>query len=256
MLLAIDVGNTNVVLGCVSEDGQIGSMSRMTTDKTHTADEYAIKIKDILDLRGINVADITDCIISSVVPPVTGTLRQAVEFITGKAPMVIGPGLKTGLDIRIDSPAQLGADLAVDAVAVVNQYDLPAVVIDMGTATTFSVIDVGAKFLGGLIMPGMRTSLAALSSGTAQLPNVGIDKPTKLIGTNTIDCMISGVVMGHASMIDGIVDRVEEELGKKVTVVATGGHSSLVMNYCKHEIIFDDHLLLKGLYFIYKKNKK
>ena len=255
MLLAIDVGNTNVVLGCVSDEGDIGSMSRMTTDKTHTADEYAIKIKDILALRGIDSADITDCIISSVVPSVTGTLKQAVEFITGKTPMIVGPGIKTGLDIRIDSPAQLGADLAVDAVAVVNQYELPAVVIDMGTATTFSVIDSDKNYLGGVITTGMAVSTDALISRTSQLPRFSFETPKKVIGTNTVDCLKSGIMHGNAAMIDGMVQRIREELGQPCTVIATGGLATLVAPLCQEPIILDDDLLLKGLMEIYRRNQ-
>lgn len=256
MLLAIDIGNTNIVLGTVKENGEVISMSRLRTDHTQTSDEYAIKIKSLLELKKIKAEDISDCIISSVVPPVTGHVKRAIKLFIGKPPLVVGPGIKTGLNILIDNPAQLGSDLVVDAVAVTEQYDLPAVVIDMGTATTLSVVDKGGKYLGGMIMPGPNSSLEALALHAAQLPSISIEEPASLIGKNTVDCMRSGVAIGHAAAIDGMISRVEKELGKRVNVVATGGLSSVILPYCDREIIYDDNLLLKGLYFIYKKNKK
>ncbi|MDO4460678.1 MAG: type III pantothenate kinase [Clostridia bacterium] len=256
MLLAIDIGNTNVVIGAVNDSGEAVSMSRLRTDHTQTSDEYAIKIKSMLDMKGIHAEDITDCIISSVVPPVTGPVKRAIKLITGKSPMMVGPGIKTGLNILIDNPAQLGSDLVVDAVATTELYSLPAVVIDMGTATTLSVVDEGAKYLGGMIMPGPRSSLGALAANAAQLPSISIEEPACLIGKNTVDCMRSGVAIGHAAAIDGMITRIEKELGKKVTVVATGGLSSIILPYCDREIIYDDQLLLKGLYLIYRKNIK
>ena len=255
MLLAIDVGNTNIVLGC-ADGSKIESMARVATNKIMTADEYAIKIKSILELHGVHIEDIDDCIISSVVPPVTGTLKKAVSYVIGKAPMVVGPGIKTGLDIKIDNPAQLGSDLVVDAVATIANYPLPAVVVDMGTATTFSVINEKGAYLGGMILPGLGTSLQALSSNTAQLPNISIETPEAVIGKNTIDCMKSGIIYGNAATIDGIVDRIEAELSTEVNVIATGGLASKIFHHCRHKVIYDETLLLKGLAIIYEKNKK
>lgn len=254
MLLAIDVANTNIVLGCV-QDGDIGTMARMTTDEALTADEYAVKIKSILEMRGVSLADVKDCIISSVVPPITGTLKRAVKYITGQDALVVGPGVKTGLNIKIDNPAQLGSGLVVDAVAVINQYPLPAVIVDIGTATTLSVIDAKGQYIGGMIIPGVKMSLAALSSTTAQLPYISIEEPTSLIGKNTVDCMRSGVVIGHAAMLDGIISRIEEELGEKASVITTGKLSSLIIPHSRHKITYDEKLPLKGLYYIYKKNR-
>ncbi len=255
MLLAIDVGNTNIVLGC-ADGNKINSMARVYTNKVRTADEYAVKIKSILELHGVEISQIDDCIISSVVPPVTGALKKAVKYVIGKNPMVVGPGIKTGLDIKIDNPAQLGSDLVVDAVAAIAGYPLPAVVVDMGTATTFSVINKNGAYLGGMILPGLGTSLQALSANTAQLPNISIEAPQEVIGKNTIDCMKSGVIYGNAATIDGIVERIEAELGETVKVIATGGLAAQIFNHCKHEVIYDETLLLKGLSIIYEKNKK
>ena len=253
MLLAVDIGNTNIVLGIV-EGGNIMGVSRLRTERTETADEYAIKIKAILEMNGFSLQDIDDAIISSVVPPVTGSARRAVKMITGKDPMVIGNGLKVGLEILIDNPKQLGSDLIVDAAAVVAKYSLPAVIIDMGTATTISVVDEGAKYLGGVIMPGPRTSIQALAANAAQLPSISIEEPASLIGRNTVDCMRSGVVLGHAAALDGMIDRIEAELGRKTTIIATGGLAPVILPNCIHEIIYDDDLLISGLYEIYKNN--
>lgn len=254
MILAIDIGNTNVVLGIVEDDGSVKSMYRLRTDRTQTADEYAIKINSILELHGINTECITDSVMSSVVPPVTGSVKRAIKYVTGKEPFVVSNKVKLDLNILIDNPAQLGNDLIVDAVAAITQYSLPAIVIDMGTATTMSVIDEGNNYLGGVIMPGPRTSLSALAANAAQLPSISIEEPASLIGKNTVDCMRSGTVIAHAATLDGMIDRIESELGKKATVIATGGLSSVILPYCRHEITYDDHLLVKGLYYIYKKN--
>ncbi|MEG2143796.1 MAG: type III pantothenate kinase [Oscillospiraceae bacterium] len=255
MLLAIDAGNSNIVLGCIRE-GKILLVARMATEIIKTDDQYAVQIDGILKMHGIDADKLDNCIISSVVPPLIDTLKRAVEHLTGKVPLVVGPGIKTGLNIKIDNPAQLGSDLVVDAVAAINQYPTPIVVIDMGTATTFSVIGEDMAYLGGMIMPGVRLSLQALSGGTSQLPGISIEPPPRLIGKNTIDCMKSGIVNGNAAMIDGILSRIEEELGKKPTAVATGGLSSVIIPHCRNKIIYDETLLLKGLALIYEKNKK
>ncbi|MEG2500917.1 MAG: type III pantothenate kinase [Oscillospiraceae bacterium] len=254
MILAIDVGNTNIVLGCVNNK-EVTSMARVATNKLMTSDEYCIKIKAIMDLRKIELDKIDGCIISSVVPPVTSVLKKAINLLLGEPAMVVGPGIKTDFDIKIDNPAQLGSDLVVAATAVIDEYPLPAVVVDMGTATTFSVVSKKKSYLGGLIVPGLMTSLQALTSNTAQLPNISLEAPPHVIGKNTIDCMKSGIIFSNAAAIDGIVDRIEEQLGEKVTVVATGGLASVIKPHCKHRVIYDETLLLKGLFIIYNKNK-
>ena len=170
--------------------------------------------------------------------------------------MLVGSGMKTGLNIIMDNPKTTGSDMIVDAVAALREYPAPLIVIDMGTATTMSVIDPAGNYIGGVILPGLRISLDTLSSRTAQLPQISLETPGKVIGKNTIDCMRSGIMYGTASMIDGIIDRMEAELGEKTTVIATGGLSRFVMPLCRHDIIIDNALLLKGLFILYQKNRK
>lgn len=254
MVFAVDIGNTNIVIGCFS-DNKISFVERVSTKADSTVLEYAITFKNIIEFYGINKENIDGAIISSVVPSVTSTVHSAVKKAMGVDALVIGPGLKTGVNIVIDNPAQLGSDLVVDAAAGIAEYPLPLVIIDMGTATTVSVIDENRNYLGGMILPGVNISLNALASKTSQLPKISFDRPKKVIGSNTVDCMKSGILYGSASALDGIIERIEAELGKKPAVVATGGLSGSIIPYCKHEIIHDDALLLKGLIVIYNKNK-
>ena len=254
MILTVDIGNTNITLGAY-RDGQLKFTSRLATDRHRTADQYAIEIKDILALNNLETKGIEGAIISSVVPNVGSNMKKAIKKLTGITPLAIGPGVKTGLNIRIDNPAQLGADMVAGAVAAAEKYPLPCIVCDMGTATTVSVIDKGGVFLGGAIAAGLGTTLDALASNTAQLPYIDISSaPDKVIGTNTVDCMRSGLVIGAAAMLDGMAKRMEAELGCSATLVATGGLAGGVTAYCEREVILDDNLLLDGLYLIYKKN--
>jgi len=256
MILAIDVGNTNIVLGLV-ENGSVGTVApRVSTDSKKTDYEYAALFRDVLDYSGVDVKSIEGAILSSVVWPLTATLESAVELLTGKKPMVVGKGLKTGLDIRLDDPGTVGADLVVGAVAALALYEPPMIIIDMGTATTVTVVDAPARFLGGAIIPGLRVSMNALSGGTSQLPNVSLEPPAKCISTNTVACMQSGAIFGTAAMLDGMIERMEAELGKKATVVATGGLSGRVVPCCRREIILEPDLLLKGLAVLWEKNRK
>ncbi len=252
MILAIDIGNTNIVVGCC-EGKKILFMERLTTNHTATALEYAISLKAILELSDVDKTDITGAIISSVVPSVTYTVRTAVKKFIGVDAMVIGPGIKTGLSIKTDNPAQLGSDLVVDAVAGIQEYGAPLVIFDLGTATTVSVINEEKEYLGGMILPGMMISLNAMVSGTSQLPKISLDKPKKLIGTNTIDCMKNGILYGTASSMDGIIDRIRDEIGD-ITIVATGGLAGTIVPLCRNKVILDDELLIKGLMIIYNKN--
>ncbi|MDE5737818.1 MAG: type III pantothenate kinase [Oscillospiraceae bacterium] len=254
MLLAIDVGNTNIVLGCFDND-KIVFQERLSTNQQATALEYASGIKTALDMHCINKNLIDDAIISSVVPSVTATLKEAVEKYTGKHVMMIKSGIKTGLSILIDNPAQLGSDLVVDAVAGVQEYPVPMIIIDMGTATTLSVINHKKQYIGGVIMTGMSVSTDALVNKTSQLPKISFEPPKKVIGSNTIECMKSGIMYGTACALDGMISRIEQELGESCTVIATGGLASLVVPLCQKKIILDDDLLLKGLYYIYQKNR-
>lgn len=255
MLLAIDIGNTNLVIGCIQDD-QILFKARIATDRLRTSDQYGVEIKNMLEAYGVRIQDIDDCIISSVVPPVFNSVRTGVIKIIGKQPMVVGPGLKTGLNIQVDVPSQVGSDRIVIAVAALSEYKAPLVLMDLGTATTMEVVEPDNVYLGGVIFPGVKVSLEALTSRAAQLPAISLDRPKQVVGKNTVDCMRSGMMFGTAAMIDGLVDRIEEELGHPSTLIATGGMAQFVTPLCRHEIILEKDLLLKGLNIIYKKNKK
>lgn len=253
MLLAIDMGNTNIVIGCIDNE-RIYFEERLSTDESETELEYAIGFKTVLDLYGIRGSRIEGAIISSVVPNLVNTIKAAVMKIVGKEPLVVGPGVKTGLNIYMDNPKQVGGDRVVNAVAGLKEYGAPLIIVDMGTATTCCVVDKDQNYVGGIIMPGVNVALEALVARTAQLPRIPLEAPRKVIGKNTIDCMKSGTIFANAAAIDGLVDRMEEELGYKTTVLATGGLAKIIVPHCKREIIVDDELLLKGLKIIYDKN--
>ena len=255
MVLTIDIGNSNIVLG-VFDRRELLFTARISTDISRTADELAVMMNEIFTIRGVDRTAISGSIISSIVPALTGAMSTAAELITGKAPFLVAPGIKTGLNIRIDNPAQLGSDLLVDCVAAAAMYPKPVIVADMGTATTLSVVDEGNNMLGGAIMPGVRTALNALISKTAQLPQISIDSPKKAIGTNTNDSMRSGVVLGNAGMLDGMIERFEEELGREAFVVATGGLSGEICKHTKKKVLHNPNLLLQGLYILYLRNNQ
>ncbi len=254
MLLCIDIGNTNLVIGCICDD-KIIFQARIATDRTRTSDQYGVEIKNMLEAYGVSIADISDCIISSVVPPVFNSVKTGVIKIIKKQPMVVGPGLKTGLNIHVDIPSQVGSDRIVIAVAALAEYKAPLILMDLGTATTLEVVEPENVYMGGVIIPGVKISLDALTSRAAQLPGISLDKPKQVIGKNTVDCMRSGMMYGTAAMIDGLVERIEGELGHTCTLVATGGMAQFVTPLCKREIILEKDLLLKGLNIIYKRNK-
>lgn len=254
MLLAIDIGNTNITLGAYEND-VLRFTARLATMHGTTSDQYAVEIKNILELHGLNHTRIEDCIVSSVVPSVGGAVCNAVSLLCDIVPLELGPGIKTGLNIKIDNPAQLGADLVAGAVGAISEYTLPCVVIDMGTASTISVIDKNGAYLGGVISAGVRLTLKALTENTAQLPAIDISAPKSVICSNTIDCMRSGLIFGTAAMIDGLLDKIADELGEIPTVVATGGLSKDIIIHCKNDIIYNANLLLDGLREIYEKNR-
>ena len=254
MILAIDVGNTNIVLGGVENGKDIFSV-RLASDRAKTADQYALDIQGILNMHHVELSDIEGGIISSVVPYLQTVIPQAVKILTGIDIMVVGPGIKTGLDIKTDNPRAVGSDLIVGAVAAREKYSLPIAIVDMGTATTVSVMDESGAYRGGMIIPGMWTSVNALSASAAQLPNIDLTGSAKVLGTNTVDCMRSGALIGCASMLDGIIDRVEEELGTSVTAVLTGGVSPLVAPYCKRTFHLEPDILIRGLELLYEKNR-
>ncbi|MFT4105692.1 MAG: type III pantothenate kinase [Lacrimispora sp.] len=254
MILAIDMGNSNIVIGGIDQT-RTYFVERVTTNHQKTELEYAVDIKNIMEIHSMPMSSIEGAILSSVVPPLTDVLLCAVKKITGKTPMLVGSGMKTGLNIKMDNPKTVGSDLIVEAVAALRDYTPPVIIIDMGTATTVSALDHEGNYIGGVIFPGLRVSLDSLSSKAAQLPYIGLNKPSKIIGKNTVECMKNGILYGNAAMIDGIVDRMEEELGSSVSLVATGGLASLVVPLCRRKIVFDEALLLKGLMILYEKNK-
>lgn len=255
MLLAIDIGNTNIVIGIIQND-EILFKARIATDRLRTSDQYGVEIRNMLEAFDIRMSDISDCIIASVVPPVFNSVYTGVLKMTGKQPLVVGPGLKTGLNIHVDIPSQVGSDRIVAAVAALAEYKAPLVLIDMGTATTIEVVEPENVYMGGVIFPGVMVSLDSLTSRAAQLPGISLDKPKNIIGKNTVDCMRSGMMYGTAAMLDGMIDRIAEELGHQSTIVATGGMAQFITPLCRHEIILEKELLLKGLNIIYKKNKQ
>lgn len=253
MILAIDIGNTNIVLGCI-DNRNILFTERISTDQQKTDLEHAISVKTVLELHNIQPSCISGAIIASVVPPITSLISSAVKKITGCTAMVVGPGIRTGLNILMDNPASVGADLIVGAVAAIAEYPCPLIIIDMGTATTFAVVDEKKNYIGGMILPGIRVSLDSLTSRTSQLPRISLDPPKRLIGRNTIDSMKSGILYGNASCIDGMTERIMDELGMRATVIATGGLAETITPLCRQNIILDNELLLKGLLLIYEKN--
>ncbi len=254
MVLTIDIGNTNIMFGGF-EDDKLIFVARISTDMSKTEDEYASKILNILSIYNVERANIKGAIISSVVPPLNAVMKKAVTFLYGIDPIIVGPGVKTGVNIHCDTPSSVGSDLICACVAVQQIYGCPALIVDMGTATKMIVMNGKGAFIGVSIIPGVQMGLNALAEGTAQLPKVSLEAPDSIIAKNTADCMKSGVVFGNASMVDGMIDRINEEVGETLPVYATGDFASLIIGHCKHEIVFDEYLLLKGLNILYKKNK-
>ncbi len=253
MILTIDIGNTNIVLGGFSDD-TLTFVARIATDVSKTEDEYATKIRSVLALHGVEKTELKGAIISSVVPPLNTVMKKAIEYVYDVTPITVGPGIKTGINLKCDNPATVGADLICACVAAHHIYGSPALIIDMGTATKMMVMDDHGAFIGVSIIPGVKIALEALSGGTAQLPQISLEAPPSVLGKNTVDCMRSGVVFGNASMLDGMIDRFNEAMGQTLPVYATGGLASNIIPHCKHDIHFDDNLLLKGLYILYQKN--
>ena len=256
MILAIDVGNTHIVLGCI-ENGSILSTDRLRTEKNMTDTEFAIKLKDDMQYRGIDEKNIEGSILASVVPETVSSIKRAVKAVTGTDCMTVGAGIKTGMNVRIDDPGTLAGDIVAGSVGAMKYYGTPVIVLDMGTATTIVVINGKNEYLGGAIVPGVNLGLHALAGGTSLLPAISLSAPSKCIATNTVDSMRSGSVYGTAFLIDGMIEKMEEELGEKCSVVATGGLASSIIPYCKRkDISVDGELLLKGLWVLYEKNRK
>ncbi len=255
MLLAIDIGNSNITLGCI-RDGEIRLELRIATDPARTSDQYGLEIRTMLEAGGIRREELRDCIISSVVPPVFNSVWAGVYKFLGKRPMVVTADMDTGLDICLDFPAQVGADRIVVAVAALEAYEAPLTIIDMGTATTIECVEPGRRYVGGVILPGLRISLDALTGRTAQLPAISLGRPGRVVAANTADCMRSGIMYGTAAMLDGLLDMMREELGHPSTVIATGGLAPFIVPLCRHEIRQEPDLLLRGLDALYRRNKK
>lgn len=256
MILAINIENTNTVIGCFQEEN-IVFVESISTSLTRTELEYAICFKSIFELYGLDINKLEGAIIASVVPPVTNVVRQAVKRLSEKEVLIIGPGVKTGLNIMTDQPSQVGSDLVANAVAGIAEYPVPLIVVNMGTATTLSVVDAKKHYIGGMIIPGVRISSESLTEGTAQLPKISLEKPKKVIGSNTVECMKSGLIYGTAACIDGSIARIERELKEKAAaIVVTGEAAGYIVPHCERKMFLDEHLLLKGLKLIYEKNQK
>jgi len=253
MILAIDIGNTNIVLGGFEDDALLFT-ARIATNPNKTEDEYATKIRSVLKLYGFDDRAVSGVIIASVVPPLNTVMKRAIKLAYHIDALLVGPGIKTGINMHCDNPASVGADLICACVATHYHYGSPSLIIDMGTATKIMLMDESGTFTGASIIPGVNIGLKALAAGTAQLPQISLEAPKSVIGKNTIDCMRSGVVFGNAAMIDGMIDRYNEETGKELKVYATGGLAQAILSHCKHDITLDANLVLKGLAILYKKN--
>ena len=253
MILGIDIGNTNIVLGGF-QGREILFEARMATDQLKTSDQYCAELKNMLALFEVTPEMIDGSIVSSVVPPVLNSVKTAIRKLTGKTCLVVGPGIRTGLNIRVENPAEVGSDLIVAAVAAIQEYGAPLLLVDMGTATTITAVDASGTFLGGCICPGVKISMEALTGRTAQIPGISLEEPQRAIGRNTRDCMRSGIMFGAAAMLDGLLDRMEAELGVPVKVIATGGIARFVIPLCRRKMIYDRSLMLKGLGLLWRRN--
>ena len=253
MLLVIDAGNTNISIGAYEGD-ELLFTSRLATDHSATKDRIAVDLASILKLNGVDKTAFSGAIISSVVPEISHALKGAVLKVTGQKAILVGPGVKTGLNILTDNPAEVGADLVAGAVAAKHKYPLPAIIVDLGTATKVIALDKNGAFLGCSIAPGVSISLNALVGGASQLTNISMNTPDHAIGTNTIDSMTSGLIYGTVDMLDGMCDRFAAELNEPVqTIVATGGLGHIARG-CRHDMVMDQDLLLEGLKLIYQRN--
>ncbi len=253
MILAIDIGNTNIVIGGFEKE-ELLFVTEISTNDRKTVYEYSATITDVLKLHGISKDSINGAVISSVVPMLNITIKNAIMLAYGVDALIVGPGIKTGINIHCDTPSSVGSDLICSAVAAYCIYGGPSVVIDLDTATTILAVDEKGAFIGVSIIPGVNISLEALIEYTAQLPQISLEAPRSVIGKNTIDSMRSGVIYGNASMIDGMIDKFNNEIKSESQVIATGGMAKSIIPYCRHSITIDDYLVLKGLNIIYNKN--
>lgn len=254
MVFVVDIGNSNIVSGVVN-DGEILFNERISTDRDNTDVEFAVLFNTILELHKIDRNDIDGAIIASVVPEINSAIKKGLDKLLNCDTIIVGPGVKTGLDIKIYNPSELGADMVVAAVAAKKEYPLPLIIFDLGTATTISAVDSNGEFPGVSILAGVNTALQSIVNKASLLTNISFEKPKHLLGKNTIESLQSGVIYGTAAMMDGMIERVKKELTGEPTIVATGGISDKIVKYCEHDIIHDENLLLKGLYEVYLLNK-
>ncbi|MFX3624187.1 MAG: type III pantothenate kinase [Ectobacillus sp.] len=253
MIFVLDVGNTNAVLG-VFENGQLLHHWRMETNRNKTEDEYGMLVKELLGHEGIAFSDIKGVIISSVVPPIMFVLERMCTKYFKLKPLVVGPGIKTGLNIKYENPREVGADRIVNAVAGIQLYGSPLIIVDFGTATTYCYINEEKHYMGGVITPGIMISAEALYSRAAKLPRIEIARPNNVIGKNTVSAMQSGILYGYVGQVEGIVTRMKAEARKEPKVIATGGLARLIAEESDMIDIVDPFLTLKGLYMLYERN--
>ncbi len=253
MLLTVDIGNTNIVIGVYTGENLV-HFWRIGTDRKKTIFEYAVVISGLFKLNGLSPSSVRDAVISSVVPPLTGIIKDTLKFLFGIDPLIVGPGVRTGMPVLVDNPKEVGTDRIVNAVGAYNKYGGPLVVVDFGTATTFDAVSERGEYLGGAICPGIGISLEALFRETAQLPKVDFKKPKRVIGKNTIESMQSGVFYGYVSLVDGMVERMRKEL-PEARCIATGGYASVIAKESSTIEIVDPWLTLEGLRIIYEKNR-
>lgn len=257
MVFAANLRNSEITLGVFDADEKLVFRSAISTDRNRLEDEYYIQLQSVFALHDVDPGLAEGAIISSVVPPLTNVFGNAAARLLGCRPLYVGPGVKTGLDIKIDHHSQLGSDLVANTVAALAMYQKPLVIIDMGTATTLTAVNTRSELCGVLILPGVRTSLDALSASAAELPYISLDSPGSILGTNTVGAMNSGIVYGTASMLDGLISRLADEFSTAdMNIVATGIYADLIIPYCRNEIAYAPDLILEGLYLIYKKNRR
>ncbi|HHY83444.1 MAG TPA: type III pantothenate kinase [Clostridiales bacterium] len=257
MVFTADISNSCITLAAFDSKGRMLFRSDISSDRSRTEDEYFFLMKSIFSAYGVDPSAAEGAVISSVVPPLSNVFGSAAERLLGCKPLFVGPGVKTGLDIKIDHHSQLGSDLVANTVAAMAAYSKPFIIIDMDTATTFTAVNAKGELCGVIILPGIRVSLDALSANAAELPYISLYPPKALLGTNTIDSMNSGIIYGTACMIDGLIDRLFEEFQRvDINIIATGALAECIIPYCKHKIIHAPNLILDGLYMIYKRNQK
>ena len=255
MIFTVDIGNTHTGVGIYKDDDLVIS-ERISTDTEKTDTEYAMQLSYILESNGVDRSEITGAVMSSVVPPINHDFANAVKKVTGHKPLIVGPGTKTGMRINVDDPGSLGADMVAAAVGGIALYGAPLIIIDLGTATTYSYIDDNGDFYGCVIMPGVVTGMESLVNNTALLPGIDFRPPKNVVMKDTIGCLQSGIIYGEAARIDGMIKKIKREMDTDPPVVATGGLAKVILPYCDSDVILDNDLVIKGLKEIYAKNAK